>query len=124
MVFAFVGVGGVPAANTLGRPNTKNNPNMVSDSALSLTNRRMTSSKWDSQPLVGAAVDFNEPPCSGLPIDPASNPRGSRWAVRSPAGRPIPSAAPAGDKARGSPSEAGGCSPLLGRFPMTHRGWD
>jgi hypothetical protein len=29
------------------------NLNMVSDSALSRTNRRMTSSKYDCQPLVG-----------------------------------------------------------------------
>jgi hypothetical protein len=39
VILAVVGIGGMPAADALGRPEHRKNPNMVSDKALSPRNR-------------------------------------------------------------------------------------
>jgi hypothetical protein len=39
VILAVVGIGGMPAADALGRPELPKNPNMVSDKALSRRNR-------------------------------------------------------------------------------------
>src|SRR5215218_8002590 len=108
--------------------NPRKNLNMVSDSALSRTNRRMTSSKYDCQPLVGGRR-LQRVTTSGLPVDPGSY-KGLRWrSDRQPATRSrvrrLKAVKPAAaQRSRCSPCCATPHDPTTGRLPMTHQGWD
>jgi acyl-[acyl-carrier-protein] desaturase len=71
----------------------------------------MTSSKWNCQPLIGAAVASTSRRAADYPSIRQATQEVQVGAARSAASRPIPSAALAGDDARGSPTDAAGGLP-------------